>query len=64
MAALERSWAYLRDVLSLLPRWREHALLDLSPFKWKKTVERDDVRRLRDAGPIRRLTIDAITVVP
>lgn len=52
-------WAYLRDVLSLLPRWREHALLDLAPFRWKKTAERDDVRALLDADPIRRLTIDS-----
>jgi transposase len=27
-------WSYLRDVLCLLPRWPEHALLDLAPLKW------------------------------
>ena len=52
-------WSYLRDVFSLLPRWPEHALLDLAPLKWKKTAERNDVRRLLDADPIRRLTLDA-----
>ena len=52
-------WSYLRDVFSLLPRWPEHALLDLAPLKWRKTVERPDVRRLLDADPIRRLTLDA-----
>ncbi len=52
-------WAYLRDVFSLLPRWPAHALLDLAPLNWKRTAERDDVRRLLDADPIRRLTLDA-----
>lgn len=51
-------WAYLRDVFCLLPKWPEHALLDLSPLRWKKTVERDDVRRRLDADPFRRLTTD------
>ena len=52
-------WSYLRDVLCLLSRWPEHAVLDLAPLKWKRTAERDDVRRLLDADPFRRLTLDA-----
>lgn len=52
-------WSYLRDVLCLLPTWPEHALLDLAPLKWKRTIERDDVRGRLDADPFRRLTLDA-----
>lgn len=52
-------WSYLRDVFSLLPRWPDHALLDLAPLHWKRTVARDDVRQLLDADPIRRLTLDS-----
>ena len=44
-------WSYLRDVFCLLPGWREHELLDLAPLKWKRTVERDDVRTRLDANP-------------
>src|SRR5690606_38767240 len=49
-------WAYLRDIFCLLPKWPEHALLDLSPLRWKTTSERDDVRRQLDADPFRQLT--------
>lgn len=52
-------WTYLRDILCLLPRWPEHALLDLAPLSWKKTAERDDVRSLLDQNRFRRLTLDA-----
>jgi transposase len=52
-------WAYLRDVFCLLPRWPQHALLDLAPLRWNKTSQRPDVRVLLDADPFRKLTIDA-----
>jgi transposase len=51
-------WAYMRDVLCLLPRWSEHRLLELSPVEWSKTRERDDVRALLDQNPFRKLTLD------
>lgn len=51
-------WAYLRDVFCLLPGWSEHALLDLAPFRWSKTRERDDVKALLDTNRFRRLTLD------
>jgi len=49
-------WTYLRDVFCLLPSWPEHRLLELAPVEWKNTRERDDVRRLLDHNPLRRLT--------
>ena len=32
-------WAYLRDVLMLLPNWPKHDVLELTPMFWKKTRE-------------------------
>ena len=52
-------WSYLRDVFCLLPTWPAHELLDLAPLRWKRTVEREDVRALLSANPFRRLTLDA-----
>jgi transposase len=51
-------WAYLRDLLCLLPGWQEHRVLELSPAEWSATRERDDVRQLLDANRFRRLTLD------
>jgi transposase len=52
-------WSYLRDVFCLLPNWPEHELLELAPLRWKRTLERTDVRARLDAHPFRRLTLDA-----
>ena len=52
-------WAYLRDIFCLLPRWPEHRLLELAPFRWNETRLRDDVQRLLDENPFRRLTLDS-----
>lgn len=51
-------WAYLRDVLCLLPDWPEHRVLDLAPVEWSRTRDRDDVQQLLDANVFRRLTLD------
>lgn len=52
-------WAYLRDVLCLLPRWPEHRALELAPSHWLATRERDDVRQRLAQDPFRRLTLDS-----
>jgi len=52
-------WAYLRDVLCLLPQWPEHRVLDLSPIEWLTTKAHYDVKRLLDANPFRRATFAA-----
>jgi len=52
-------WAYLRDILCLLPHWPEHSLLELAPLHWAKTAVRDDVRQRLDANAFRRLTLDS-----
>lgn len=51
-------WAYLRDVLCLLPGWSPHRALELAPAYWRQTVALDDVRQLLDANPYRALTLD------
>ena len=43
-------WAYLRDVLILVPDWPRERLLELSPKYWKQTLEHSDARqRLADS---------------
>jgi hypothetical protein len=38
-------WAYLRDVLILLPDWPRDRLLELSPKCWQQTLEQTDARQ-------------------
>jgi len=37
-------WAYLRDVLILLPDWPRDRVLELSPKCWKQTLQQSDTR--------------------
>lgn len=46
-------WTYLRDVLSLLPRYLEQKILDLASAYWELTHQRDDIRRWLDHDPFR-----------
>jgi hypothetical protein len=50
-------WAYLRDLLCLLPAWPAHRMLELAPLNWRATVASDEVRALLDANPYRRITL-------
>lgn len=52
-------WAYLRDVLCLLPAWPSHQLLALAPVEWIATRKREDVQRLLADNPFRKLTLGA-----
>jgi transposase len=51
-------WAYLRDLLCLLPRWPEHRLLELSPLEWSSTRLRPDVVDRLEGNAFRKLTLD------
>jgi transposase len=43
-------WAYLRDVLTLLPTWPSNAVLELAPKFWNETRQQPHTQqRLRDA---------------
>ena len=50
-------WAYLRDLLCLLPTWPKHRLLELAPLNWSKTAEQDEVQALLAANPYRAATL-------
>jgi len=42
-------WAYLRDLLCLLPRWPKSRVLELAPARWQQTLEHHDTQqRLAD----------------
>ncbi|MDC3960740.1 IS66 family transposase [Polyangium jinanense] len=49
-------WAYLRDVLILLPDWPRDRVLELSPKHWKQTLEQTDARERLDRGIWRRIS--------
>ncbi|WP_434047592.1 MULTISPECIES: IS66 family transposase [Sorangium] len=44
-------WAYLRDVLILLPTWPPDRLIELAPKSWKQTLENADARQRLAASP-------------
>lgn len=50
-------WAYLRDILCLLPRWPIHQVLDLAPAYWGATYARDAVQAELAANVYRRATL-------
>lgn len=50
-------WAYLRDILCLLPAWPKSRVLELAPAYWKQTFEQPDTRQRLDANPFRRVTL-------
>lgn len=39
-------WAYLRDVLTLLPSWRQTQVIELAPSNWRATLARPETQRL------------------
>ncbi len=50
-------WSYLRDLLSLLPRWPKRHALELAPLSWRDTLQRADVQQRLVADPYRQLTL-------
>lgn len=50
-------WAYLRDLLCLLPGWPLHRVLELAPAYWPKTRETDEAKAALAADPYRELTL-------
>jgi transposase len=46
-------WAYLRDLLCLLPGWPRSRALELAPAYWKKTCQQTDTQQRLDANPFR-----------
>jgi len=58
MHALE-PWAYLRDLLCLLPRWPKTRVLDLAPAYFQHTAQQRETRQLLAANPFRNVILGA-----
>ena len=46
-------WAYLRDLLCLLPSWHRSRVLELAPVNWQQTLEQQDTQQRLAANPFR-----------
>jgi transposase len=57
-------WAYLRDLLVLLPRWPASRVLELAPVNWRKTLEQDDTQQRLAADLFRRASLATLDVHP
>jgi transposase len=49
-------WAYLRDLLCLLPSWPRRHVLDLAPAYWNKTAQQQDAQQRLAANIFRPVT--------
>jgi transposase len=52
-------FAYLRDLLILLPGWNQTRLLDLAPVHWASTSTQADVVEKLNANVFRRITLES-----
>jgi transposase len=50
-------FAYLRDLLCLLPAWPKSRVLELAPVHWQKTVQQDDAQQRLAANVFRRVSL-------
>ena len=57
-------WAYLRDLLVLLPRWPASRVLELAPVNWRKMLEQDDAQQRLAADIFRRASLATLDVHP
>jgi transposase len=52
-------WAYLRDLLCLLPDWPRNRVLELSPLHWKQTCQLPGTQQRLLANPFRAATLSS-----
>jgi transposase len=50
-------YAYLRDLLCLLPSWPINRVLELAPANWRATLERPEVQKQLDANVYRQVAL-------
>ncbi len=50
-------FAYMRDLLCLLPRWPSHRVLELGPAYWRETTEKREAQEALDANVLRRVVL-------
>jgi transposase len=51
-------WAYLRDLLCLLPSWPAKRVLELAPVHWRQTREQEDAQQRLAANVFRRAIVE------
>ena len=39
-------WAWLRDVLTVLPAWPHQRVIELAPYNWRETLKKPEAKRL------------------
>nr|WP_276600393.1 IS66 family transposase [Nannocystis sp. ILAH1] len=50
-------WAYLRDLLCLLPSWPMNRILELAPAFWQQTFQQEDTQQRLVANVLRSITL-------
>ena len=50
-------FAYVRDLLCLLPRWPSNRVLELAPAYWRQTLEKPEAQQALDANVLRRVVL-------
>ena len=50
-------WAYLRDILCLLPDWPRSRVLELSPKFWKQTCQQAETQQILACNVFRGATL-------
>lgn len=50
-------YAYLRDLLCLLPSWPINRVLELAPVNWRATLERPEVNKQLEANVFRQVAL-------
>ena len=50
-------WAYLRDLLCLLPSWPASRVLELAPAFWQQTLQQEDTQQRLAASVFRGVSI-------
>ncbi|MFY0534108.1 transposase domain-containing protein [Nannocystis pusilla] len=50
-------WAYLRDLLCLLPSWPKSRVLELAPAFWQQTLQQEDAQQRLAANVFRRVSL-------
>lgn len=54
-------YAYLRDLLCLLPSWPMNRVLELAPANWKAALERPEVQSHLEANVFRQVALGKLT---
>ncbi|MBL9105154.1 MAG: transposase domain-containing protein [Myxococcales bacterium] len=50
-------WAYIRDLLCLLPSWPKSRVLELAPAFWQQTLQQEDTQQRLAANVFRGISL-------